>query len=79
MKRIKLTKPKTVKPILEEIDPPKKKKIKKTRKSSLDSLAFLCSLIVEQNVLLRKNTFYTGGGFVVGGVALVISLIALLK
>lgn len=80
---------KTVKQILEEIDPIKKKKTKKEINlleneffEGVDwkvDLRVLRKLMNEQNALLSKNTFYTGGGFIVGGVALVISLIALLK
>lgn len=38
----------------------------------------LIKLVEEQNALLRKNTYYTGGGFLVGGVALIISLYSLI-
>lgn len=87
-------KKKTVKQILEELDPIKitKKTVKKPKKEinlleneffeGVDwkvDLRVLRKLINEQNALLRKNTYYTGGGFLVGGVALIISLIALIK
>jgi hypothetical protein len=39
----------------------------------------IIELLVEQNNILKKNTIYTGGGFFAGMVAIIISLIALLK
>ena len=42
-------------------------------------LRVLRKLMNDQNDLLRKNTYYTGGGFLTGAVAIIISLIALFK
>lgn len=39
----------------------------------------IIKLLKEQNRILNKNTTYTGGGFLVGVVALIIALIALIK
>jgi hypothetical protein len=39
----------------------------------------IIELLKEQNKILNKNTAYTGGGFLVGAVALIIALIALVK
>lgn len=78
-------KKKTVKQILEEIDNVKKRKnnplIENEFFEGVDwkvDLRVLRKLINEQNALLRKNTYYTGGGFLVGGVALIISLYSLI-
>lgn len=80
---------KTVKQILEEIDPIKKKKTKKEI-NLLENEFFegvdwktdvrvLRKLTNEQNAILSKNTVYTATGAILGLVSLVISLIALLK
>jgi hypothetical protein len=37
----------------------------------------IIELLIEQNKILSKNTIYTGGGFIVSFIALIIALIAL--
>ena len=46
---------------------------------SLLNMKEIIELLREQNKILNKNTAYTGGGFLVGAVALIIALIALVK